>query len=185
MQLPVLAWQRFTRWLTRRAASAEKLESVDSPPVAEWPVHSKVLLNKAEQRLYRLLRKSFPRHIVFSQVALSQLIGLNPGAAWSLRNRYSQLVADFVICDYAYQPLAVVELDGRTHDHPKQVEADARKVAVLNAAHLDLVRLNAASLPTEQELKALFSEHVHRGGAPTYSHPWARRRPYARRPDAT
>jgi len=153
-------WQKFAPWwkgASRHLGTDGDLQAPAGPP---WPVHARVLLCKSEQTLHARLVRAFPEHFIFAQVALSQLIGLNPGAPWSIRNRYSQLVADFVVCDFRYQPLAVIEVDGITHDHPKQAEADLRKAQVLGAARIVLLRLNGAALPSVEDLKRLLGEDI-------------------------
>ena len=90
-------WHKFARWWQRPSRASPQSETLGQALEDQWPVHSRVLLSKSEQQLHRRLLQAFPQHLIFSQVALSQLIGLNPGAAWSTRNRYGQLVADFVI----------------------------------------------------------------------------------------
>jgi hypothetical protein len=53
----------------------------------------------------------YPDHKIFVQVALSQLIDVpedHPGRQ-SIRNRFSQLVADFVLCRSDLSVIAVIE----------------------------------------------------------------------------
>jgi very-short-patch-repair endonuclease len=170
-------WHKFTRWWQRPSRASMRSGALEQAADGPWPVHLRVLLSKSEQQLHQRLLQAFPQHLIFSQVALSQLIGLNAGTAWSTRNRYSQLVADFVICDLKYQPLAVIEVDGITHDHPKQAEADSRKVAVLSAAQLVLLRLNGAALPTVEELKRQLSEVIPVPQGPLVPRRWHRGAP--------
>jgi very-short-patch-repair endonuclease len=121
-----------------------------------WPVFPKRVLTPIEQTLYHRLVRAFPEHVVLSQVALSQLVGVKKGenfkAVW---NRYNRLVADFVVCTRDFSIAAVLELDDRSHDSPQRQDADRRKTAVLAAAGIPLHRLNVNPLPNETALRAL------------------------------
>jgi hypothetical protein len=123
-----------------------------------WPVFPKKLLSSVEQTLYQRLIRAFPEHVVLSQVALSQLVGVKKGphfrAVW---NRYNRLVADFVICSRDFSVVAVLELDDRSHDNPARQDADRRKAAICEAAGIPLHRLNVNPLPNEIELRGLLN----------------------------
>lgn len=131
------------------------------PRLARWRnpfegvVQSQELLNEAEVRLYRLLREAVPECYVLPQVALSQVIRLRRGAPRELFNRYDRLVADFVVCTAQFTPLAVVELDGRTHQRRRQKERDRRKDQVVLAAGLKMFRIRARGRwPSAFEIRA-------------------------------
>jgi hypothetical protein len=70
-------------------------------------------------------------------------------------NRYNRLTADFVLCSPDFRVLAILELDDRSHDRPKRLEADGRKAGVLQAAGIPLHRLNVNPMPGEAELREL------------------------------
>src|ERR1700761_7727096 len=110
----------------RAGAGPQILDTLADEP---WPVAAKKLLTERERSLYHSLIRLFPEHKMFVQVALSQLIDvdqLHPERE-SIRARYKQLVADFVLCRADLGVAAVIELDDRTHEWPKRREADARK----------------------------------------------------------
>jgi hypothetical protein len=119
----------------------------------EWPVFAKPVLSQNEQAVYAKLVRAMPAHVVLAQVALSQVVGVKKGGNFgAVFNRYNRLVADFVVCRKDFSVLAVVELDDRHHDHPRRQDADRRKGAVLAAAGIPVVRINAAAVPSEDEL---------------------------------
>jgi hypothetical protein len=121
-----------------------------------WPVFPKKVLSPVEQQLYQRLIRAFPDHVVLSQVAVSQLVGVKKGEnSTAIWNRYNRLVADFVLCNRDFSVAAVFELDDRSHDSPARQDADHRKAAVLQAAGFPLHRLNVNPLPNEFELRAL------------------------------
>lgn len=120
----------------------------------DWPVYAKKVLTPVEQQLYQRLIRAFPNHIVLSQVAFSQFVGVKRGHnARSIWNRFNRLTADFVLCNKDFSIIAVLELDDRSHDSPARHDADVRKAAILEAAGVSLHRLNVNPLPSEAELR--------------------------------
>jgi hypothetical protein len=122
-----------------------------------WPLSARNLLSNRENKLYQNLIALYPDHKIFVQVALSQLINVdrNHPERDSIRARYKQLVADFVLCRSDLSVVAVIELDDRTHEWPKRKAADARKNKALADAGIRLVRIPAGRLPSEDDLRKL------------------------------
>ena len=122
-----------------------------------WPVEAKRLLTEREQSLYLSLLSLYPSHRLFIQVALSQLVDVpeNHPDRQSIRNRFSQLVADFVLCRSDLSIAAVIELDDRSHRRADRQDADTRKNKALADAGIRLVRIPAGRLPSEDSLRAL------------------------------
>lgn len=120
------------------------------------PLYAKKVLNDKEQVLYWRLIYTFPDHVILAQVALSQLLGVEKGTKnrQSVANRFRQLCADFVICERDFSALAVIELDGLSHDHPQRASADSRKAHAIESAGLTLIRINVADMPSEAALRA-------------------------------
>jgi very-short-patch-repair endonuclease len=129
--------------------------------VSGWPVSARPPLSRPEQTLYWRLCEAFPDHIVLAQVAIAQLLEVNdvPNRR-AVFNRYRRLVADFVVCTRAFEVVAVIELDDRTHQNPGRASADERKSAVLGAAGLLLMRFNVRALPTAGELRSQLATAV-------------------------
>jgi hypothetical protein len=122
-----------------------------------WPVAAKKLLTERERSLYQCLLALYPDHKLFIQVALSQLIDVpeNHPERQSIRNRFSQLVADFVLCRADLSLVAVIELDDRSHERPDRQDADRRKTKALADAGIRLVRIPKGPLPSDQHLRTL------------------------------
>jgi hypothetical protein len=137
-----------------RKAGAEPLLD-KALPDAPWPVAARNLLTNREQLFYQRLLSVYPNHKIFVQVALSQLIDVSEDhpERQSIRNRFSQLVADFVLCRADLSVIAVIELDDRTHERRDRQAADARKTKALADAGFRLVRIPAGALPSEQRLR--------------------------------
>jgi len=135
-----------------------------SPPVAgddaPWPVSARKLLTRREQAMYKCLANLYPSHRIFIQVALSQLIDVDQRHPQhrSIRARYKQLVADFVLCRPDLSVVAVIELDDRTHAWPRRRRADARKTKALADAGIRLVRIPAGALPSEDAVRRLVDD---------------------------
>jgi hypothetical protein len=115
------------------------------------------LLSERENEFYHHLIAWYPNHQIFVQVALSQLINIdrNHPECDSIRARYKQLVADFVLCGRDLSIIAVIELDDRSHERADRQDADARKNKALADAGIRLVRVPAGTLPSEDALRAL------------------------------
>jgi hypothetical protein len=132
-----------------------------------WPVSARELLSRREKKLYQTLVALYPDYRLLVQVALSQLINIdrNHPQSESIRSRYKQLVADFVLCRSDLSVVAVIELDDRTHAWPKRKAADARKNRALADARIRLVRIPAGRLPSPDTLRALVDAGAVEGGA--------------------
>lgn len=122
-----------------------------------WPVAAKKLLTERERSLYQGLLASYPNHKLFVQVALSQMMDVpeNHPDRQSIRNRFSQLVADFVLCRADLSVVAVIELDDSSHGRSDRQDADARKNKALADAGIRLVRIPAGPLPSADLLRKL------------------------------
>jgi hypothetical protein len=134
-------------------------EPIIGEPLSDdpWPVAEKTLLTERERSLYQSLLTLYPDHKLFIQVALSQLVDVDRSHPdrESIRNRYKQLVADFVLCRSDLSVVAVVELDDRSHERADRRDADARKNKALADAGIRLVRVPAGKLPTMEKLREL------------------------------
>ena len=125
-------------------------------PAAEWPVRPRDPLSRPEQVLYWRLRDACPGHVVLAQVAIAQLLEVDSVRnRQSIFNRYSRLVADFVVCTPSFGVVAVIELDDRSHTTPGRADADERKSGALGAAGIALLRFHVHNLPTTGELRSL------------------------------
>ena len=127
----------------------------------QWPVFRTPVLSETECQFYARLVAALPEYRVFPQVQISRFIEVRPvRGRQAIRDRYSQLSADFVICDQDFDVKAVVELDDSSHGSSSQQERDAKKNVVAAAAGILMVRCHAGAVPPvarirEQLLKAL------------------------------
>ena len=93
------------------------------------------VLTVNEQGMYFCLVDALPKAIVLVQVAHSALLTAKGYAA---RNTFDRKRADFVLCDRAFQVLAVVELDDSSHD--KSGDKDRARDAALAGVGYRVVR---------------------------------------------
>lgn len=136
--------------LLLKAVKAKKTGAITEEP---WPVKAKKPLGDRERVVYFTLRLALPEYVVLAQVAISQLISVKGKGIQAIRNKISPLVADFVVCDKSFQVLAVIELDGNSHDHPRRQRADQNKEKALTGAGLKLLRWNTKLLPSKDEMR--------------------------------
>jgi|GEM_PF-2946946 len=83
-----------------------------------------------------------PDHHIFPKVRLGDLVDIDAAgrekmAAWG---RISQKHLDFIICDSHFRPRLAIEIDGRSHQRPRQQESDETKDLVLNVSGLPILR---------------------------------------------
>ena len=77
----------------------------------QWPVFRTPVLSESDCQFYARLVAALPEYRVFPQVQISRFIEVRPlRGRQAIRDRYSQLSADFVICDQDFDVKAVVEL---------------------------------------------------------------------------
>lgn len=84
----------------------------------------KRLMTDREQAMYNRLRQSLPDLHVLPQVAFSALLTATTRSA---RNTFDRKVADFVVCDAAFQVLAIIELDDKSHKGRQRQDAQRDK----------------------------------------------------------
>ena len=117
---------------------------------------NKRLLTPTELSFFDLLLKATPNSFIFTQVALSQLVGIPKGRDYlSSLNRINRMSIDFVICDDWLNTVVAIELDDPSHDNMSSAEKDLKKDTVLASAGIRLLRFRAEQLPSVDELRAL------------------------------
>ena len=112
-------------------------------PHLQLPYQRKPFLTPAEIAYYKVLRMIFAdRYLIFAQVRVIDLCDVldrpfNQGAV----NRIDRRHVDFVLCHpRTFKPMAAIELDDRTHDHPDRRQKDAFLDEVFRSIGMKLVR---------------------------------------------
>jgi very-short-patch-repair endonuclease len=119
-------------------------------PASDIDIRKRRPLTEREQSMYFRLCSTFPELVILSQVSFSALL-ISPQQ--STRNGYNRKVADFVLCTKAFDVLAVIELDDKSHQGNEA--ADEVRDSWLKSAGLRIVRY--ANIPDESRLKADFA----------------------------
>lgn len=118
----------------------------DGSPVKR-DLRKKHPLTEREQGMFFRLCKTFPEHVVLSQVAFSALLVSKQQAT---RNGYNRKFADFVLCTKSFQVVAVLELDDSSHRGREAADSD--RDAWLTTAGYKVVRY--AQIPDTAKLLA-------------------------------
>lgn len=115
-------------------------------------------LDRPETLVYLLLKAGMPDHLVFANVTLAAVLSAQ-GNGYDRDQQHRRLSAcalDFVVCDREMRIVAVVDVGAaRGGDSPgmEQYKSDC-----LKAAGVRQVRVDPASLPSREALRALVGE---------------------------
>lgn len=122
-------------------------------------------LGRAEAMLYGLLRTGMPDHEVFAKVMLAAVVSASGSGREREQQmrRLSQYQVDFVVCDRDMRILAAVELE--TAAGAEAIGVRKFKEDCLKAAGIRVVRIDAASPPRGDEIRALVGVTVPPSGA--------------------
>jgi hypothetical protein len=153
ISLIVVAILILTSLLSRKRGAAAPPDIIEEAP----PYYARRLMSAREQQVFNALKRALPDLQIHSQVSLSAIVGIKgkrDNLVWL--NKINQKRLDFVVCDQAATVLAVIELDDRSHDDPRRSKADQDKDAALSAASIRLLRWNATSIPSFDEIAAEF-----------------------------
>jgi len=121
---------------------------------------------KSEQIMAQILREALSldqyHALTFhSQIALIQLASPANGA---LTARELQYMKNRASCDFVLYfkvgktPLGVIEVDGGSHDLPKQMERDLLKESILSKAGIPLLRLKTVESGIEEKVAGFLSQ---------------------------
>lgn len=108
--------------LTKREIFAQKFPDVD---VNLYRKRYK-LMNQSESSFFYLAQKSLPEgYFIFPKMRIADVIETLDGKGYyKQRNKILPKHIDFVVCDQVLRPVCAVEIDGPSHDKPKQQERD-------------------------------------------------------------
>jgi hypothetical protein len=115
------------------------------------------VLNAAEHVLHHRLQLALsPQFHILVHVNFASFIGAEGGAELEnsiLRGKARGKVADFVVCDHAFHPLCVIELDGRKPG----VERDTVRDDIIRQAGIGLLRYNVQAIPKPEQIRGDFA----------------------------
>ena len=120
----------------------------------KWPYYKKRLLTKPEQILYFKLVEALPECLIFSQVQLSQILGVEKGNSYyEWYNRINRMSVDFVVCNKTADIIALIELDDSTHEQDERKEADRTKNKACADAGIRMIRWKVSAIPDRNEIR--------------------------------
>ena len=94
--------------------------------------------------------------MIFSQVQASRVLEVPKSReTYYWFNFVSRLSYDFVICRADSTPIAVIEVDDRSHELPERQEADNRKNKATEAAGVAVIRWLVGETPSHEEIAKL------------------------------
>ena len=111
------------------------------------PIKPSYLMSEHEKTMFGELLQAIPECYIFPQVSLGAILWTKGQAT---RNRFNRKIADFVIADSAFNILAIIELDDKSHDGKEQ--QDAERDAMLKEAGYKVLRYR--HMPDKQKLRA-------------------------------
>ena len=119
-------------------------------------------MSRAEARFDEVLRECIddPVITIHRKVRMADILTVVPGSdQWQhWFNRISSKHVDFLVC-LGQRPIAVIELDDRSHDHPKRRARDEFVDDAYEAAGLPILHVRA-SVSYDQEPLARFIEEA-------------------------
>lgn len=110
----------------------------------------KRLMTEREQAMHNRLTQALPDFVVLAQVSFGALL---TARAYAVRNTFDRKIADFVVCDRAFQVLAVIELDDASHKG--KAEKDSERDALLTSTGYRVLRY--ANIPDIDRVRADFA----------------------------
>ncbi len=133
----------------KRAGTGGLEGNVESSPESNLKAVKKRVLTEREQVFFWRLVEACKekRLVVLAQVGLEGFLKMNIKS----RNFISQKRCDFLVCDMAFNPIAVIELDDSSHNG-KAME-DAKRDEIARNAGIEPMRFD--HVPEQERLNAL------------------------------
>lgn len=133
------------------------------PAISGLEIEGKPILTDNEKEFFHRLQRSLPDYHVFPQVAVNAILQVSKNVKkarrFGIRNRFSQLHVDYLICEKnTLAVMAVIELDDRTHKAAK----DAARDRMLETGGYRVIRFASKRKPAEAEIAALFTPSANR-----------------------
>ena len=120
------------------------------------PYLRRALMTATEMDVYIILLEALPDYMIFSQVQASRVLEVPKSReTYYWFNFVSRLSYDFVICRADSTPIAVIEVDDRSHELPERQEADNRKNKATEAAGVAVIRWLVGETPSHEEIAKL------------------------------
>ena len=154
----------FFVWSAKKAAGSAE----NGKGKSNEPPRRRQLMTEREQAMHNRLTHALPDLVVLAQVSFAALL---TARAYATRNTFDRKTADFVVCDKAFQVLAVIELDDASHKG-KAAKDDARDAMLTAVGYRvlrypkipDIDRVRSDFLPAETSMPAPVPPVAHKPG---------------------
>lgn len=147
---------------------SDRLRAKLYPPQKFWPYYARKVLSAPQQLLYRRLVKALPECMVLAQLPLARVIAVKRTAyAENWMSRIAAKSLDFVVCRPDSTVLAAILLEDSSGEDPFSAQADRFTDNALAAAGIVLLRWNAATLPSEAQIRQLIARDLQPADART------------------
>lgn len=120
----------------------------------------KTLMNNTEIVFFEKLKKGLIGLHVFPQVSMNQVLDVEQQKDYKDRLPFWAKIIDFVICTPQCQVIAIVELDGPSHDSPEKKQKDKDRDEMLEEAGYIVLRYDWRNKITEAQLNHDFKRII-------------------------
>jgi len=131
------------------------------PKKREKKYIKKMLLNSTEMDFFDKLKTGLVGLQVFPQVSMNQVLNVEQQRDYKDRLKFWAKIIDFTICTPQCEIIAMVELDGPSHDKPDQKAKDAERDAMLKQAGYIVIRYDWRKEVTDNQLNKDFKRIIH------------------------
>lgn len=116
----------------------------------------KRIMSYSEREMFNKLNEIYKnQYYIFPQVCLSAFIDTPKGQERKELYRHP----DFVICDLEFNPIAVIELNGKTHNAPYSKLRDTSVKFILNDCNIPLIQISIKN-PSNHTLKEIIDRSL-------------------------
>ena len=120
----------------------------------------KTLMNKSEIEFFEKMKNGLKGLYVFPQVSMNQVLNVEQQKDYKDRIPFWSKIIDFVVCTPTCQIIAMVELDGPSHDTPEKKNTDNERDAMLEEAGYIVIRYDWRKEITEAQLNKDFKRII-------------------------
>ena len=136
----------------KKPITQKHFEKTQKKPFNNYYVFErKTLMNDDEKMFYRHLRKLIKNeYMIFPQVPLSNFIKCKYDWCYenkenpenTIYNKINRKTVDYIITDYNFNLITVVELDGSSHNLENRIERDNFVDKVMQTTKINIVHIN-------------------------------------------
>jgi len=106
------------------------------------------IFNDSEEAFFLELHRQLPKeYFIFPKVRIIDFIEPNKKAlkAFTLKMSIIQKHVDFLICDYYFNPILAIEVDGKSHNKQHLSKSDLKKDTLFESLPINFERVDVGS----------------------------------------